>query len=211
MSLLSRSLWSIVGLLNMSCVCERWPFRQTARAPWAVGLLFMTCSLATTFECMKARALWILTDLSIVREDDMLDMAPMLQENSRLGCQIILTPELDGIEVTLPKVTRNFYVDGHVPKPHWDEVQMSKGGLETNERVLLCAWHHVCWLSEGTTMKRCTASIVMPVATPKMFCWQIPLIINDMTGLQMRSHIVKVWWVSLKVKWMVASHKTVMV
>ncbi|KAM7009369.1 ferredoxin-2, mitochondrial [Tautogolabrus adspersus] len=52
------------------------------------------------------------------REDDMLDMAPMLQENSRLGCQIILTPELEGIELTMPKVTRNFYVDGHVPKPH---------------------------------------------------------------------------------------------
>ncbi|XP_029919441.1 ferredoxin-2, mitochondrial [Myripristis murdjan] len=52
------------------------------------------------------------------REDDMLDMAPMLQENSRLGCQIILTPELEGIELTLPTVTRNFYVDGHVPKPH---------------------------------------------------------------------------------------------
>ncbi|XP_030002645.1 ferredoxin-2, mitochondrial isoform X2 [Sphaeramia orbicularis] len=54
----------------------------------------------------------------VEREDDMLDMAPMLQENSRLGCQIILTPELDGMELTLPKVTRNFYVDGHVPKPH---------------------------------------------------------------------------------------------
>lgn len=52
------------------------------------------------------------------REDDMLDMAPMLQENSRLGCQIVLTRDLDGIEFTLPKVTRNFYVDGHVPKPH---------------------------------------------------------------------------------------------
>ncbi|XP_061839801.1 ferredoxin-2, mitochondrial [Nerophis lumbriciformis] len=52
------------------------------------------------------------------REDDMLDMAPMLQENSRLGCQIILTPEQEGMEITLPKVTRNFYVDGHVPKPH---------------------------------------------------------------------------------------------
>ncbi|XP_060774867.1 ferredoxin-2, mitochondrial isoform X1 [Neoarius graeffei] len=52
------------------------------------------------------------------REDDMLDLAAMLQENSRLGCQIILTPELDGIELTIPKVTRNFYVDGHVPKPH---------------------------------------------------------------------------------------------
>ncbi|CAH2296688.1 ferredoxin-2, mitochondrial isoform X1 [Pelobates cultripes] len=52
------------------------------------------------------------------REDDMLDMAPLLQENSRLGCQIILTPELNGAVFTLPKVTRNFYVDGHVPKPH---------------------------------------------------------------------------------------------
>ncbi|KAM4051727.1 ferredoxin-2, mitochondrial [Anomaloglossus baeobatrachus] len=52
------------------------------------------------------------------REDDMLDMAPMLQENSRLGCQIILTKELNGAEFTLPKITRNFYVDGHVPKPH---------------------------------------------------------------------------------------------
>ncbi|XP_062968902.1 ferredoxin-2, mitochondrial isoform X2 [Cynocephalus volans] len=52
------------------------------------------------------------------REDDMLDMAPLLQENSRLGCQIVLTPELEGAEFTLPKITRNFYVDGHVPKPH---------------------------------------------------------------------------------------------
>ena len=52
------------------------------------------------------------------REDDMLDMAPLIQENSRLGCQIVLTPELEGAEFTLPKITRNFYVDGHVPKPH---------------------------------------------------------------------------------------------
>ncbi|XP_075402990.1 ferredoxin-2, mitochondrial isoform X2 [Tenrec ecaudatus] len=52
------------------------------------------------------------------REDDMLDLAPLLQENSRLGCQILLTRELEGAEFTLPKITRNFYVDGHVPKPH---------------------------------------------------------------------------------------------
>lgn len=63
----------------------------------------------------------------VCREDDMLDMAPMLQENSRLGCQITLTPELEGIELTLPKVTRNFYVDGHVPKPHWGETTTEKG------------------------------------------------------------------------------------
>lgn len=51
-------------------------------------------------------------------EDDLLDMAPLLKENSRLGCQIVLTKELDGIRLTLPAATRNFYVDGHKPKPH---------------------------------------------------------------------------------------------
>lgn len=51
-------------------------------------------------------------------EEDLLDMAPFLQQNSRLGCQIILTKELDGIELQLPRVTKNFYVDGHKPKPH---------------------------------------------------------------------------------------------
>ncbi|KAF6024999.1 Fdxh [Bugula neritina] len=52
------------------------------------------------------------------REDDMLDMAVYLRENSRLGCQIILTKEMEGMRLTLPKATRNFYVDGHVPTPH---------------------------------------------------------------------------------------------
>ncbi|XP_030751810.1 adrenodoxin-like protein 1, mitochondrial [Sitophilus oryzae] len=51
-------------------------------------------------------------------EDDLLDMAPFLKENSRLGCQIVLTKDLEGLEVELPKATRNFYVDGHTPKPH---------------------------------------------------------------------------------------------
>ncbi|CAK5043709.1 unnamed protein product [Meloidogyne enterolobii] len=51
-------------------------------------------------------------------EEDMLDMAPLLKPNSRLSCQIILNKELEGIILTLPKITRNFYVDGHVPEPH---------------------------------------------------------------------------------------------
>lgn len=51
-------------------------------------------------------------------EEDMLDLAVFLKDNSRLGCQIILTKELDGITLALPQATRNFYVDGHVPKPH---------------------------------------------------------------------------------------------
>ncbi|XP_032939662.1 ferredoxin-2, mitochondrial [Catharus ustulatus] len=52
------------------------------------------------------------------REEDLLDQAPLLQENSRLGCQVLLSPALEGAQIVLPRVTRNFYVDGHVPKPH---------------------------------------------------------------------------------------------
>lgn len=52
------------------------------------------------------------------KEEDLLDMAPFLKENSRLGCQIVLKKELEGVVFELPKATRNFYVDGHKPKPH---------------------------------------------------------------------------------------------
>ena len=37
---------------------------------------------------------------------------------SRLGCQVIAAPELDGIKVRIPGATRNFAVDGYKPKPH---------------------------------------------------------------------------------------------
>ena len=51
-------------------------------------------------------------------EEDMLDMAFGLTHTSRLGCQITLAEYMDGGVFTLPKATRNFYVDGHKPKPH---------------------------------------------------------------------------------------------
>eukprot|EP00929_Paragymnodinium_shiwhaense_P045803 TRINITY_DN23352_c0_g1_i1.p1 TRINITY_DN23352_c0_g1~~TRINITY_DN23352_c0_g1_i1.p1 ORF type:complete len:614 (-),score=165.08 TRINITY_DN23352_c0_g1_i1:243-2084(-) len=41
-------------------------------------------------------------DPQCVREGDMLEMAPTLTETSRLGCQVKLTPELDGLVCTLP-------------------------------------------------------------------------------------------------------------
>jgi ferredoxin, 2Fe-2S len=40
-------------------------------------------------------------------EEDMLDLAFGLTQTSRLGCQIIMTEELDGLTVTLPAATRN--------------------------------------------------------------------------------------------------------
>ena len=44
-------------------------------------------------------------------EEDMLDLAFGLTHTSRLGCQIIITEELDGLTVSLPSATRNMMVD----------------------------------------------------------------------------------------------------
>ncbi|GBC00687.1 hypothetical protein RclHR1_03940013 [Rhizophagus clarus] len=40
-------------------------------------------------------------------ENDMLDLAWGLTETSRLGCQIVMRKDLDGITVTIPSATRN--------------------------------------------------------------------------------------------------------
>ena len=40
-------------------------------------------------------------------EEDMLDLAFGLTRTSRLGCQIVITEEMDGLVVSLPKETRN--------------------------------------------------------------------------------------------------------
>ena len=45
-------------------------------------------------------------------EEDMLDLAFGLTRSSRLGCQIIITEELDGLTVSLPPGTRNMMLDG---------------------------------------------------------------------------------------------------
>lgn len=43
-------------------------------------------------------------------EEDMLDLAFGLTQTSRLGCQIIMSDELDGLVVRLPSATRNMSV-----------------------------------------------------------------------------------------------------
>ncbi len=44
-------------------------------------------------------------------EEDMLDLAFGLTHTSRLGCQIIMNADTDGIVVKLPAATRNMMVD----------------------------------------------------------------------------------------------------
>lgn len=51
----------------------------------------------------------------------MLDLAFGLTETSRLGCQVKMTPEIDGLEVRLPAMTRNMQASdfgGKNPKHH---------------------------------------------------------------------------------------------
>ena len=43
-------------------------------------------------------------------EEDMLDLAFGLTHTSRLGCQIILTKELNGMRVRVPSATRNISI-----------------------------------------------------------------------------------------------------
>ena len=40
-------------------------------------------------------------------EEDMLDLAAQVTRTSRLSCQIVLTPELDGLEVRIPEDSVN--------------------------------------------------------------------------------------------------------
>ncbi|CAD8045045.1 unnamed protein product [Paramecium primaurelia] len=54
----------------------------------------------------------------IPEEEDLLDLAYGLTETSRLGCQVQVDEKFENVIIQLPKATRNFYVDGHKPKPH---------------------------------------------------------------------------------------------
>ncbi|EER27725.1 mitochondrial matrix iron-sulfur protein [Coccidioides posadasii str. Silveira] len=49
-------------------------------------------------------------------ENDMLDLAFGLTETSRLGCQVQMTPELDGLVVRLPSMTRNLQASDFADK-----------------------------------------------------------------------------------------------
>ncbi|KAI1313164.1 adrenodoxin-like protein, mitochondrial precursor [Xylaria venustula] len=49
-------------------------------------------------------------------ENDMLDLAFGLTETSRLGCQVVMTKELDGLRVKLPSMTRNLQASDFTTK-----------------------------------------------------------------------------------------------
>lgn len=64
------------------------------------------------FDAVQCLYIYVLTDL--------LPMPPLFVSilSSRLGCQVVVSKDLDGMRATLPPATRNMAVDGFVPQPH---------------------------------------------------------------------------------------------
>ena len=69
------------------------------------GLACSTCHVIVADEWFDK------LDEATEEEEDMLDLAFGLTHTSRLGCQIKMTDELDGLTVTLPAATRNMLLD----------------------------------------------------------------------------------------------------
>lgn len=76
-----------------------------------------SCSCSTCHVILEQKVYDELPEPS-EQEEDMLDLAMCLTPTSRLGCQVRITPDLNNAKIKLPQMTRNFYVDGHVPTPH---------------------------------------------------------------------------------------------
>ena len=72
----------------------------------------------STCHCIMTEDLFDTLPEASEDEEDMLDLAFGLTPTSRLGCQIVITEDMEGAVIKLPSATRNFYVDGHVPVPH---------------------------------------------------------------------------------------------
>ncbi|ROT39060.1 2Fe-2S iron-sulfur cluster binding domain-containing protein [Sodiomyces alkalinus F11] len=66
-----------------------------------------SCACSTCHVIVTDEAYFDKMDEPSDDENDMLDLAFGLTETSRLGCQVKMTKELDGLKVKLPAMTRN--------------------------------------------------------------------------------------------------------
>jgi 2Fe-2S ferredoxin len=69
------------------------------------------CMACSTCHVIVDAAHFDLLEPPSIDEEDMLDLAWGLRPTSRLGCQIVITEKLDGIELTLPRETNNQMAD----------------------------------------------------------------------------------------------------
>lgn len=72
-----------------------------------IGACEGSCSCSTCHVIVEDEELYDKIPEASDDENDMLDLAFGLTETSRLGCQIVMNEELDGLRVKLPAMTRN--------------------------------------------------------------------------------------------------------
>ncbi|PPE03592.1 2Fe-2S iron-sulfur cluster-binding protein [Holospora curviuscula] len=68
------------------------------------------CACATCHVIIQDETLFHLLPDASVQEEDMLDLAYDVRRTSRLGCQVTLTKDLDGIRVLCPTETRHLKI-----------------------------------------------------------------------------------------------------
>ena len=66
-----------------------------------------SCACSTCHVIVESQEMYDKMEEPDDDENDMLDLAFGLTETSRLGCQVKMSKELDGLKVRLPSMTRN--------------------------------------------------------------------------------------------------------
>lgn len=83
------------------------PRNEVFSANQDAGACGGSCACSTCHVIVEDEEMYNKMDEPDDDENDMLDLAFGLTETSRLGCQIKMAPELDGLRVKLPRMTRN--------------------------------------------------------------------------------------------------------
>lgn len=80
---------------------------KSAKRVMTIGACGGSCACSTCHVIVEDQTMYDKMPEPDDEENDMLDLAFGLTETSRLGCQVKMTPELDGLRVKLPSMTRN--------------------------------------------------------------------------------------------------------
>lgn len=75
-----------------------------------------SCACSTCHVIVEDETLYDKMEEPTDDENDMLDLAFGLTETSRLGCQVKMSKDLDGIVVKLPSMTRNLQASDFAKK-----------------------------------------------------------------------------------------------
>ena len=83
------------------------PVRHYNANTKVLGACGGSCACSTCHVIVESEEMYDKMEEPDDDENDMLDLAFGLTETSRLGCQVKMNKELDGLRVKLPSMTRN--------------------------------------------------------------------------------------------------------